>query len=97
MEFTKEQIKAWKDTYGDVFQYTSKDGKTCILRSPTLAIIDACKAQSNGSSIKFDEALRKNCTLAGDPEFENSDKHKMGLYDWISTIIVIEHGKLVKL
>ncbi len=97
MEITKEQIKHWKEKYGDVFKYTSKDGKVCVLKSPNLMIIDACKAQAQGSSIKFDEALRKNCTIAGDPEFETSDKHKMGLYDWIEAIIVIEKGKLEKL
>lgn len=54
--FSPELIVQYKKDHGAIFKYVAKDGKQCILKSPTLQIIDACRSISGGSSIKFDDA-----------------------------------------
>jgi hypothetical protein len=97
MDFTKAQIQEYKKQYGGVFKYTAKDSKSCILRSPDLKILDACRTISGGSSIKFDEALLNNCWLAGDEELKTVDKYKIGLFDWLGGIIQKIEGELEEL
>ncbi len=87
MELTKEQISTCKATHGKVFKHTSKDGKMCLLKSPDLNVIDACRTISGGSSIKFDKALVDNCWIAGDVELRNASKYQLGLFDWLGGII----------
>lgn len=97
MEFKKEQIEAYKKQYGTVFKYTAKDGKSCLLRSPDLTILDACRTISGGSSVKFDAALVDNCWIDGDPELKTVDKYRMGLFDWLGGIIKKVDGELEEL
>lgn len=97
MKFTKEQIKKYKNDFGSVYKYTAKDGKSCLLRSPDLNIVDACRTISNGSSIKFDIALVDNCWIEGDLELKTVDKYRMGLFDWLGGIIQKVDGELEEL
>ena len=91
------QIDEWKRLYGDVFGYVSNDGKCCVLRAPNLVILDACRTISGGSSFRFDEALLENCWLAGDNELRTEDKYRLGLFDWLATVIQKVEGELVEL
>jgi len=91
------QIDEWKKLYGSVFGYVSEDGKCCVLRAPDLVILDACRVMSGGSSIKFDIMLLENCWLAGDAELKTGDKYRLGLFDWLSTVIKKVEGELVEL
>lgn len=95
--FTPEIIAQFKKEHGSIFKYTSTDGKECILKSPTLQIIDACRTVSGGSSIKFDDALVQNCWVDGDLELKTVDKYKMGLFDWLGGIIQKVSGQLEEL
>lgn len=95
--YGKEQLDSWKAKYGNIFGYKSEDGKSCVLRCPDLDIIDACRATSGGSSIRFDKALVDNCWLEGDDELRKVDKYRMGLFDWLGTIIKKVEGNLVEL
>ena len=97
MKFTQEQINAYKKQHENVFLFTAEDGKSCILKAPSLTIIDACRTVAKGSATKFDEQLLKNCWVAGDKEFLEIDKYKMGVFDKISRIIVVVRGKLEEL
>ncbi|MBI9055521.1 MAG: hypothetical protein JEY96_16985 [Bacteroidales bacterium] len=97
MEFIKAQIKKYKDDFGGVYKYTTKDGKSCLLRSPDLNILDACRTISGGSSIKFDKALLDNCWLEGDEELRTIDKYQIGLFDWLGGIIQKVDGALEEL
>lgn len=97
MEFTKEQITEFKNKYGDVHHYKAKDGKACLLKSPDLETIDACRTISGGSSIKFDKALVENCWVAGDAEFKTVTRYQLGLFDWLGAIIDKVDGEMEKL
>jgi hypothetical protein len=97
MKFTQEQIEKYKKEYGSIFEYKSDDGKSCILKSPTLQVLDACKTISGGSSIKFDDALLQNCWVDGDIELKTEDKYKLGLFEWLGGIIQKVDGELKEL
>lgn len=97
MKWSDEQIKVFKEKYGNIFKYTTKDGKSCLLRSPNLDILDACRTISGGSSIRFDKALIDNCWIDGDKELKTVDKYQMGLFDWLGAIIDKVDGELEQL
>lgn len=97
MEVDERQIAAWKEKFGDVYKYTSADGKVVFMRGPDLTILDACRSVSGGSSIRFDIALVENCWLDGDPEFKTDDAYRMGLFDWLGGIIRKVEGRLEQL
>ncbi len=96
-KLTKEHIKSLKTLHGRLFVYRSDDGKYCILRVPTLMEIDACRAISGGSSIQFDMALVDNIWVEGDEEFKTVDKYRMGLFDWLGTVIIKVRGEMEEL
>lgn len=95
--FTQEQIDSWKTQHGRIFVYVSADGKWCVLKTPNLLTIDACRSIAGNSSIQFDMALVDNCWIDGSAELKVSDKHRMGLFDWLGGIIVKVRGELGEL
>lgn len=97
MEFTKQKIEEFKAIHGNVYRYMTKDGKSCLLKSPDLEVIDACRTISGGSSIKFDKALVDNCWITGDEELRTVSKYQLGLFDWLGSIIEKVDGDLEKL
>ncbi len=97
MDHSQERIDALKKEHGSIFKYTSKDGKSCLLRSPNLKIIDACRTVANGSTVKFDKALVENCWIEGDEELRTNDNYCMGLFDWLPAIIKKVDGQLEEL
>jgi len=97
MEFSKQQLDAFKAQHGDVFKYETKDGKVAVFKAADLMTVDACRTISGGSSIQFDKHLAKNCFVAGDIEIIEQDKYLFGLFEWLSVLIVQVDGKLEKL
>lgn len=97
MDHKQATIEEYKKKYGHVFKYTSNDGKSCILRSPDLKIIDACRTVAGSSTVKFDKAMLENCWLEGDEELRTSDKYMMGIFDWMYGIIKKVDGQLEEL
>ena len=91
------QIDEWKRLHGNVFGYVSKDGKCCALRAPDLVILDACRAMSGGNGLRFDMALLENCWLGGDEALKTDDKYRLGVFDWLSTVIQKVEGELEEL
>jgi len=97
MDFSQKQIAAYKQRYGSIFRYTAADGKSCLLKAPSLQVIDACRALSGGSTIKFDAALVENCWVAGDEELKKEDAYRLGLFEWLGNIIQKVDGQLEEL
>ncbi len=91
------QIDEWKRLHGNVFGYVSEDGKCCALRVPSLLILDACRTMSGGNGLKFDMALLENCWLGGDETLKTEDKYRLGVFDWLSTLIQKVEGELEEL
>lgn len=85
--FTPEIIAKYKKEFDKVYRYTTVDGKECLLKNPTLQILDACRAISGGSHIKFDDALLQNCWIDGDLEIKTVDAYKLGIFDFLGGLI----------
>lgn len=96
-QISEAQIQTWKREHGRVYVYHTPDGKWCILRKPTLMILDACKSLSGSSNIRFSQALVENCWLSGSPEFKTDDEYQLGLFDWLGVIIKQIDGELEEL
>ncbi len=97
MKFTAEKIKLLKEKHGKVFLYETTDGKSCVLSTPTLKIIDACRSISGGSAIRFKNAIVENCWVDGDEEIKSTDKYLLGLFDQLDMIFDIVEGSLKEL
>ena len=97
MEFTEEKLKVLKAKHGKLFLYETKDGKSCVLSTPTLKIIDACRTIAGGSNIRFKTAIVENCWVEGDEEIKSTDKYLLGLFDQIDLIFDIVEGSLKEL
>lgn len=97
LKWSDTQIAAFKQQYGNVYVYRSSDGKQCLLSSPGLEVLDACRTLSGGSSIKFDKNLVENCWIDGDSELRTVAKYQIGLFDWLGGIIDKVEGELEQL
>lgn len=93
----KQRIKLLKEKHGSLYKYISEDGKYCILKSPDLQTLDACRAIAGKSSLKFDIALVENCWVEGDDVFKNNDDYRLGLFDWLGLIIRKIEGTMAEL
>lgn len=85
MEFTKEQIEAYKAKHGDVYQI-SLQGKSCLLREITRT--DLAYAATEPNSFVMAEKLLVQLWLEGDEEMRNVESK---LYN--STVMAV--GKVV--
>jgi hypothetical protein len=94
---SEAMIDKWKKEFGAIFIYRTEDGKFCILKKPSLLILDATRAISKGSSIQFDIALVDNCWLHGDECLKTNDDYRLGLFDWLGGIIKKVEGELEEL
>ena len=74
--YTKEQLKSWKEKYGEVFEI-SCDDKKAVLHKPSRTDLAFAMAGSNQAkdSVKFSELLLNQCWIAGDEEFKNDDTY----------------------
>lgn len=97
MEHLEEKIILYKQKYGRVYKYMSSDGKSCILRCPSIKDIDACRTISGGSGLMFDQALLQNCWLEGDEELRTDDKYVLGIFDWLGMLIQKVEGEMGEL
>jgi hypothetical protein len=95
--FGGAQLEKWRSTYGNLYGYTSSDGKAAILRAPDIKILDACSVGSHGSDIEFDRLLLLNCWLAGDEALKTEAKYILGVRDWLGNIIEKVYGEMVEL
>lgn len=90
-------VEALKQKYGNIFRYTTSDGKVAYFKSPNLTILDYCKTVSNGSNVKFNKLLAENCFVEGDKEIITEEKYLLGLFEFLPSIIDFVTGELVRL
>lgn len=96
-KYSVSQIEALKKQHGAIFIYETEDEKWCILKTPTLEILDAVRTIAGGSSVKFDSAMVENCWIDGDAEIRTEDKYKLGLFEKLHLIIKKVDGELGEL
>ncbi len=96
---TEDQIKAWKEEFGDIIRLKSKKyDKSAYYRKPTRQEMEFLSAGAGASSgIKFNAALLKNCYLAGDKEIETKDDIFLGIGDDIMSLLEFDEVEVEKL
>ena len=96
-EVSKSQVDDWKRKLGTVYCYISDDMRIGYFQSPTLLILDRCECEAKGSKQKFNKIMVDSCWLGGDETLKTSEKHLLGLYKWLPSLIEITEGILAKL
>ncbi|MBN1250687.1 MAG: hypothetical protein JXA16_01030 [Bacteroidales bacterium] len=94
---TKEQIAEWKRKHGDVFKYTTEDGKICYLKRPDRKILAYAKSVAGSDPMKFNELLLENCFIEGDDAIKIKDKYFIGISSKLEELIEVTVGELEKL
>lgn len=96
MEATKEQIKAWKEAHGDVYQITV-DGRSCYLRKPKRKELSYASMAGKNDPLKFNEVILNQCWLGGDEEIKTDDELFLGVSAQIATIVEVKEAEIKKL
>jgi hypothetical protein len=93
---TAEQIKEWKEQYGQVFKY-EVDGKVCYLRTVDRNVYTLAVSKISTSPAKFSEIILSNIWLGGDEELKTNDQYYFGLIDFIEELMAKKKGSLTAL
>lgn len=94
MKYTKEQIKEWKERWGDIFEISVED-KSCVLHRPTrkdLSYVSVVK-----DPIKMSEVMLKNLWIAGDQEIENDDSLFLAVIQKMQDVLEVKEAEIKKL
>ena len=94
MKVTKEQIKEWKEKYGELFQITVED-KSCILRKPNRQ--DLSYASVVKDPIKMSETLLNRLWLGGDEEIKTDDELFMATVNVMEDVLKVKEAEIKKL
>ena len=96
--YTKEQLKSWKEKFGEIFEI-SCDDKKAVLHKPTRKDLSFAMAGSNQAkdSVKFSEILLKQCWVAGDMEFQDEDKYFFAAVPVLGTLSKVKEAEVKKL
>lgn len=95
MTYTDEQIKAWKEQHGDLYEITI-EGYSCILRKPRrkdLSYISTIK----GDPMKMQELLFNQLWVAGDEVIKTDDELFLGATSKMDEIIKVKEAEIKKL
>lgn len=94
MKYTKEQIKEWKERWGDIFEISVED-KSCVLHRPTRK--DLSYASVVKDPIKMSEVMLKNLWIAGDQEIENDDSLFLAVIQKMQDVLEVKEAEIKKL
>ena len=96
-----EQIKEWKDKYGDVFAIKvddeNEDTHICYLRAPKRKDLSAASVASKVDPLKFNEVILRQCWLGGDEVIRTDDRLFLAVSGKIPDIIEVGEAELEKL
>lgn len=97
-EVTPELIAKWKEQFGKVTKWSSKDGKVLFFRTPTRAEISAAqKVAQEKDAISSNQVLAKAACLGGDVEILEQDKYLIGMGTHLKLIVDTVEGELQEL
>ena len=96
MKATAEQITAWKQQYGQVYEIVI-EGKRCYLHQPTRQVLSLAMAKAQTNPLAFAETLVENCWLDGDAIIKTDDGYFLGLSAQLDALIQVKTATLKKL
>jgi hypothetical protein len=94
MQYTEEQLAAWKQKHGELYEI-SVDGKSCILHKPTrqdLSYVSVIK-----DPIKLSETLLKQLWVEGDKEILEQDDLFIAVANKMDVLMVVKEAEVKKL
>ena len=96
--YTDEQLKGWKEQYGDVFEIVCED-KKAVLHKPSRKDLSYAMAGSSQAkdSIKYTEILLKQCWIDGDMEFQTDDAYFFAAVPTLSALSETKEAEIKKL
>lgn len=96
--YTKEQLKSWKEKYGEVFEISCED-KKAVLHKPGRKELSFAMAGSNQAkdSVKFAEILLKQCWIDGDKEFMDDDNYFLSAVPVLGALAEVKEAEIKKL
>ena len=96
--YTQDQLKGWKEKYGEVFEITCDD-KKAILHKPTRQALSFAMAGSNQAkdAVKFSEILLKQCWVDGDMEFQEDDAYFFSAVPVLEALAETKEAEIKKL
>ena len=96
--YNEDQLKNWKEKYGEVFEI-SCDDKKVLLHKPTRKDLSFAMAGSNQAkdSVKFSEILLKQCWIDGDKEFLEDDNYFLAAVPHLGALSETKEAELKKL
>ncbi len=95
-KITQEQIAAWKEKYGTVYEI-AVDGKKCYLRKPDRKTLSYASAVGTSDPLKFSEVMLNNCWLGGDEVIKTDDELFLGVSARLGELIETKEAELKKL
>lgn len=95
MEFTKEQIDAYKAKHGEIYLVEIEGGKSCILRTPTRKDLSYMTAISD--PIKMNETAIANLWVDGDEDIKTDDSLFFAVMSKIETLFKFKEATIKKL
>ena len=96
--YTEEQLKSWKEKYGDVFEITCED-KKAVLHKPTRKDLSYAMSGSSQAkdSVKFAEIMLKQLWIDGDKEFIDNDTYFFAAVPILGALSETKEAELKKL
>lgn len=99
-EYTKEQIRKWKEKYGEdgVFEVTVGD-KRAVLHKPSRKDLSYATAGSGQGTdaMKFSEILMRQCWVDGDSEILDNDDYFLGAVPVLQAVTEVRKAEIKKL
>ena len=93
---TPEEIAALKAKHGDIFKLVVGD-KCAIMKTPDRKILSFATKSAEKDPLGFNEAILKNCFVAGDTEIRDDNAYFLGASQKLSELIEIKESSLEKL
>lgn len=95
MEFTREQIEAYKAKHGEIYLIEVEGGKSCILRTPTRKDLSYMTAIAD--PIKMNETAIANLWVDGDEEVKTDDSLFFAVMSKMETLFKFKEATIKKL
>lgn len=96
MNFTKEQIEAYKKEHGELTLVQAGD-KTCILKKPTRKTISYASVAASNDPLKYNEVILKECWVDGDEEIKTDTGLFLSVSAKLNELVGLVEVEMVKL
>lgn len=93
---TPEQIKAWKEKFGDIFAVKC-DNHIAYLKTPSRKVLGYAAVAGKDNPLKFNEVILNDCFVGGSEAIKTDDKLFLGVSSKLAEIIEIKEVELEKL